>query len=493
MNIIFLLIDGFQNAFLFENIIGGLLGVIGGTILGIIPGLGPALGTSLLLPITYGMSPSVAFITLIGMYVGGQYGGSISAILLNIPGTSANVATAFDGYPLTKKGQSGLAIGIATLFSVLGGIFGSIVLVFTAPQLAKFALKFGPPEYFVLAMFGLSVVVTLAGKSILKGLLSCFIGLFVAAIGLDPVSGVGRYMFGMVAIGDGISLVPLMIGLFAVSEAFVFVNQTETVSRIRSKIQGSLIPTLKDIRKSFTNFLRGSIIGTFIGILPGAGGTIAGFVAYGEAVRNSKEPEKFGKGAIEGIAATESANNAACGGALIPMLALGIPGSSITAIILGGFILHGIRPGPLLFTQHTKLLYTVLAGTILVNIIMYPVGLLGAKIFSKVLDVPKSILSPTILLFSVIGSYSIRNSILDIWIMLIFGLLGFIMCKFKIPTAPLILGVVLGEMAETSLRRGLLITGDFISFFTRPIVIILTILTILSFLSPYIRSRIKKK
>ena len=484
------ILTGLGAAFYPINFLAMLIGLIGGITLGAIPGLGAALGITLLLPLTYSLGPIPAFIMMGGMYAGAQYGGSISAILLKMPGTAAAAATTFDGHPLARKGMAGQAIGMATLGSSLGGLFGVIVMIFLAPQLARLALRFGPPEYFALAMFGLSIVGALTAKSVVKGIISVALGLFFATVGLDPISGVPRYIFGIYGLMDGIHFVPLMIGLFAMAEVISRAAEGHQAEHKQAEVITNLIPKLEDIKACGITIMRSALIGTGIGILPGAGGTIASFLAYSDALRNSKEPEKFGQGCLEGVAAPESANNAACGGAMVPLLSLGIPGSSVTAIMLGAFILHGLHPGPMLFTQQQHFVNAIFGGLVLTNIAMLPVGLLGARIFSKVMDVPYYILGPIISIFAVVGSYSIRNSYFDVWVMLIFGVLGFIMNSLSIPTSPMVLGVVLGTMAETSLRRGMLVVGgNAIAFLTRPVVAVLLLLTVFSFVSPFFRTK----
>jgi putative tricarboxylic transport membrane protein len=482
------LMVGFMTIMEPMNFLSVFIGVLGGMIIGAMPGLTAPMGVALLIPFTYGMAPVPAITMLVSLYCGATFGGSIAAILVHAPGTPAAAATTFDGYPLAQKGQAGKALGMACISSSIGGLFSVFVLILLAPVLAEIAIKFGPPEYFALAIFGLSMISSLGSKSVVKNLLGGTIGVFIACVGMDGISGFSRYDFGITHLMDGISFIPVMIGLFAATEVF---RQAEKGIRkvvIDRKISG-LLPTWKEIKSVKTTLIRSSLIGTFIGILPAEGGTVASFIGYNEAKRFSKNPEKFGTGCLEGVAAPECANNAATGGAMIPTMALGIPGSGTTAVILGALLIHGMRPGPLLFIQHVNVVYAVFIGMFLANLMFLGLGLGGAKVFSQILRVPNYVLSPIILVLCVVGTYALHNNMADVWIMLICGLVGYKMKEYGFAAAPIVLGLVLGELIEISLRRTLIVydNNPFV-FFTRPWSLAFIILTILGLCSPAIRS-----
>jgi len=470
------------------NFLAVFSGVLMGIIIGALPGLTSPMGVALLIPFTYTMEPVPAICMLVALYCGGTFGGSISAILVHAPGTPAAAATTFDGYPLAQKGQAGKALGMACVSSTIGGLFSVIILILLAPTLAEIAIRFGPPEYFALAVFGLSMISSLGAKAVLKNLIGGTIGVFIACVGMDEISGFGRYDFGLTHLMDGISFIPVMIGLFAATEVF---RQADIGIRkvvVDRKISG-LLPTWQEIKSVKTTLIRSSLIGTFIGILPAEGGTVASFIGYNEAKRFSKEPEKFGTGVLDGIAGPECANNAATGGAMIPTMALGIPGSGTTAVILGALLVQGMRPGPLLFLQHADVVYSVFVGMFFANIMFLFLGLLGAKVFSKVLLVPNYVLSPIILVLCMVGTYALHNNMADVWIMLACGIIGYKMKEYGFAAAPIVLGLVLGELIEISLRRSLIVfeNNPFI-FFTRPWSATFLILTVLGLCSPKIRT-----
>jgi len=383
------LIVGFMTIIEPMNFLAVFVGVLGGMILGAMPGLTAPMGVALLIPFTYGMAPVPAITMLVSLYCGATFGGSIAAILVHAPGTPAAAATTFDGYPLAQKGQAGKALGMACISSAIGGLFSVVVLIMLAPLLAEVAIKFGPPEYFALSIFGLSMISSLGSKSVAKNLLGGTIGVFIACIGMDEISGFSRYDFGLTHLMDGVSFIPVMIGLFAATEIFRQAESGVKKIVIDKKISG-MLPTWKEIKSVKTTLTRSSLIGTFIGILPAEGGTVASFIGYNEAKRFSKTPEKFGTGCLEGIAGPECANNAATGGAMIPTMALGIPGSGTTAVILGALLIHGMRPGPLLFIQNADVVYAVFVGMFFANVIFLGLGLGGAKIFSQILRFPQT-------------------------------------------------------------------------------------------------------
>ena len=487
------LLMGFMTIMEPMNFLAVFVGVLGGMIIGAMPGLTAPMGVALLIPFTYGMMPVPAITMLVSLYCGATFGGSIAAILVHAPGTPAAAATTFDGYPLAQKGQAGKALGMACISSAIGGLFSVVVLILLAPVLAEIAIKFGPPEYFALAIFGLSMISSLGSKSVVKNLLGGTIGVFIACVGMDGISGFSRYDFGSKHLMDGISFIPVMIGLFAATEIF---RQAEGGIRkvvIDRKISG-LLPTWKEIKSVKTTLIRSSLIGTFIGILPAEGGTVASFIGYNEAKRFSKTPENFGTGCLEGVAAPECANNAATGGAMIPTMALGIPGSGTTAVILGALLIHGMRPGPLLFIQHVEVVYAVFIGMFVANVMFLGLGLGGAKIFSQILRVPNYVLSPIILVLCVVGTYALHNNMADVWIMLVCGLIGYKMKSYGFAAAPIVLGLVLGELIEISLRRSLIVfdNNPFI-FFTRPWSLAFIILTILGLCSPAIRTWLENR
>lgn len=460
------------------------LGVAGGIIVGAIPGLTGSVGIILLLPFIYQLDASTAIVMLCGMFCGAIYGGSISAILISIPGTPSAAATVLDGYPLAQKGEAGKAIGIATIASTTGGIISTFCLMFIAPQLARFALKFGPEEYFALMIFGLTIIASVSGESLVKGLISGFFGLLIATIGLDPVTGYARFSFNIPNLMTGFPLLPVLIGLFAISQIFI---QLEAVGKkiihFKQKIK-NVLPSFKELKGLFTVIIASSFLGTFIGIIPGTGGTIASFLAYSEAKRWSKDPDSFGRGNIIGVAAPEAANNGTTGGAMVPLLSLGIPGDVITAVMLGALLLIGIRPGPLLFREHPEIINSIFAGMLLANVLILLLGILSVRLFPQVLRTPAAILFPIIFTLCFLGAFSLNNSVYDMFIALIFGIIGYIMRKNNFPAAPVVLGVVLGPIAEDELGRALIIShGDWTVLFQSPLAIFFYVISIFSLLS----------
>ena len=487
------LIVGFMTIIEPMNFLAVFVGVLGGMILGAMPGLTAPMGVALLIPFTYGMMPVPAITMLVSLYCGATFGGSIAAILVHAPGTPAAAATTFDGYPLAQKGQAGKALGMACISSAIGGLFSVLVLIMLAPLLAEVAIKFGPPEYFALSIFGLSMISSLGSKSVAKNLLGGTIGVFIACVGMDEISGFSRYDFGLTHLMDGVSFIPVMIGLFAATEIFRQAEGGIKKIVVDKKISG-MLPTWKEIKSVKTTLVRSSLIGTFIGILPAEGGTVASFIGYNEAKRFSKTPEKFGTGCLEGVAAPECANNAATGGAMIPTMALGIPGSGTTAVILGALLIHGMRPGPLLFMQHANVVYAVFIGMFFANLMFLGLGLGGAKIFSQILRVPNYVLSPIILVLCFVGTYALHNNMADVWIMLICGLVGYKMKAYGFAAAPIVLGLVLGELIEISLRRSLIVfDNNAFVFFTRPWSLLFIVLTVLGLCAPFITSWLENR
>lgn len=457
------------------------LGVAGGIIVGALPGLTGSVGIILLLPFVFYLDASTAMVMLCGMFCGAIYGGSISAILISTPGTPSAAATVLDGYPLAQKGEAGKAIGVATIASTVGGIISTFCLMFIAPQLARFALKFGPEEYFALTVFGLTVIASVAGKSLIKGLISGFFGLLIATIGLDPITGYARFSFNIPNLMTGFPLLPVLIGLFAISQIFIQLESVgQHVHQYDQNIK-NVLPTWKELKQLSLVIISSSFLGTFIGVIPGTGGAIASFLAYNEARRWSKNPESFGQGNLAGIAAPEAANNGTTGGAMVPLLTLGIPGDVVTAVMLGALLLIGLRPGPLLFKEQPEVVSAIFAGLLLANVLILLLGILSVRLFPKVLKVPSQILFPIIMTLCFLGSFSLNNSVYDMFIALIFGVIGYIMRKNGFPAAPVVLGVILGPIAEDVLARALLISyGDWTVLFKSPIAIFFYVISILS-------------
>lgn len=449
-----------------------LLGTVIGIIFGSIPGLTSTMGVALCLPLTFSMTPLNGIAMLVALYVGGTSGGLISAILLKIPGTPSSVATTFDGAPMAAKGEAGKALGAGILYSFIGTVFSIIALIFIAPSLAKVALKFGPYEFFAICMFALTMIGSMVGDNLLRGLMSGVAGVMFSLFGIASIGGAERFTFGIRDLENGFDMLPVMIGLFAVAEILKVAADGLPVTQstaLSCKMKGFGI-TMKEFKEQSWNMVRSALLGIGIGILPGIGGATSNIVAYSVAKQQSKYPEKFGTGIVDGIIATETSNNASIGGALIPLLTLGIPGDTVTAMLLGALTLHGITPGPLLFKNSGKLVYGIFAAFIIATIMMLIVEYGGIKIFIKVLAVPKYILLPVILILCVVGTYGTNHSMFDVWTSLIFGVIGYFMAEHKFPQAPMILGFVLGPTIEENLIRGLMYSNNnFWTFFTSPI------------------------
>src|SRR5690625_3456883 len=488
------IISGFINAFQFVNIIAALISVTIGIIVGSLPGLSAAMGVALLIPITFGMPAETALIALAGVYCGAMYGGSISAILLHTPGTSSAAATAIDGYPMTLKGEAGKALATASVASFIGGIISSIALYTLSPLLASLALKFGPIEYFWLSIFGLTIIAGASSDSMLKGLISGALGLVLSTIGMDPMLGIPRFTFGNNALLEGLPFTATLIGLFSMSQVLLLAEKKLKDMRKAKKVEDKVLLNKDELKRITPVSVWSAIIGTVVGILPGAGGTIASFIGYNEAKRLSDNRDKFGTGVIEGVAGPEAANNAVTGGSLIPTLTLGIPGNSVTAILLGGLVIQGLRPGPDLFTIHGNITYTFFAGFVIVNIFMLLLGLIGVRLFAQVSRINDSILIPLIFMLSVVGSYSITNNFMDVWVMFIFGIIGYFVKKFNLNSAAIVLALILGPIGETGLRRTLIMhQGDYTVLFSSVISWVLIGISILSLSTPFVMSYLEKK
>jgi len=452
-----------------QNIIVMAVSVFFGIIAGIIPGLGPLIAIVIFMPFSFSFPAETGIISLLGLFIGGVYGGAITSITLGIPGTPAAAATVLDGYPMSQKGETGKAIALATTASVFGGIVSVLVLMTVAPLLARVALKFGPPEYTMLAILGLTAIASVSRESTIKGLISGILGLLIMTIGMDMFTAYERFTFGNPELRGGIPYIATLVGIFAVSRVMVFLEE-EAKRLLPPKGLAPRFPKLKEFKRLTGTYIKSSILGTGIGALPGVGTAIASFISYAEARRASKHPEKFGTGVPEGIVAAEAANNAVTGGALIPMLTLAIPGDPTTAVLMGAFFMHGLLPGPRLFQEHFHVIQGFFIAMLVGNIVMLFLGMYGSRLFLHALKIEKRILIPIILVMCFIGAYSLHHSLFDILIMWIFGVIGYIMRKLRIPLAPMVLGLVLSPLVEQSLRRSLTISrGSPWIFFTRPI------------------------
>ncbi len=451
-----------------------VVGVIVGLIIGAVPGLTVALAISLAIPLSYTLTPITAISLLLGIYKGGIYGGSITAILINTPGTPASAATMIDGYPMALQGKAGKALKMALYAAVFGDAFSIVILVVVAKPIASVALRFGPAEIFALLVFSLTVIAALAGQSLIKGAIAAGFGFMFSIVGLDQMTGVSRFTFGNLYLSSGIGLVPMSIGLFAISELLV---QAE---RKRSKGQSAILPpprtredefvTLADFRSCFRIFMRSSVIGSLIGALPGIGSTVAGFLSYADAKRVSRNPERFGHGALEGVAAADAGSNAVVGAAMIPMLTLGIPGDTITAILLGALLIHGVVVGPQIFQTHREFVFAIFAIMLLSIVVLWVVGEIGNWAFRRITEIPHAIIFPVVLALCVIGAYAIQENMIDVFIMFGFGILGFAMRKRDVPLPPLLIAFVLAPQTEIALRQSLIIShGNPVIFLTHPI------------------------
>nr|WP_211110042.1 tripartite tricarboxylate transporter permease [Acuticoccus mangrovi] len=477
-----------------------LLAMVGGTALGIaigaLPGLSATMGIAVLIPLTFGLDPMVGLGMMAGIYNGAMYGGAIPAVLLRIPGTPASIVTTFDGYPMAQKGQAGRALQIAVVSSAIGGMVSAIVLITLAPPLARVTLAFGPAEYFWVGVFGLSAIAVFVGKNPIKGILSACIGLLVGTVGIDTISGVERFTFGMTGLYDGFHIVVLLTGLYAVPPAIAMAEEAVKTGISRAKLRvKSEHGMFDDWRLLWKTWARSSFIGVLVGLLPGAGGNIAAFLSYNEAKRASRTPEEFGEGSPEGVAAGECGNNADNSAAMVPALTLGVPGSSVAAVILGGLLIHGLRPGPGLFRDHPDVVYGFMIQMFLTSLLLIFIGgMIGTRVFAHVLRLPRVLLVPLITALTAVGVYSINNSMFDLYMMLAFGMLGYAMERLDFPLAPAVLGLILGPMAEENMRLAILISqNDWSVFITRPISLIIATLTVLVLLFPVIRGFFDKR
>lgn len=468
------------------NLLLCLVGVFLGTVIGVLPGIGPMTGVALLIPLTFSLTPNSAIILMAGIYYGAMYGGSTTSILVNTPGESSSVVTCIDGYEMAKQGRAGPALAAAAIGSFIAGTFATLMLMIFGPLVAQIALRFGPPEFFSLMVAALTMVTSLAGRSIVKALLSTFFGLAIATIGIDMQSGVPRFTFGNPELLDGLEFLTVAIGLFALCEVLVnLADMTEAVQE-RLSIKGGLWMNKEDWKRFTPSCIRGTLSGFFVGGIAGAGAAVASFVSYGIEKKASKYRDELGKGAIEGVTGPESANNAAAGGALIHLLCLGIPGSGTTAIMLGALLMIGLQPGPLLFQQQPQFVWGLIASMYIGNAMLLVLNLPLVGMWVKLLDVPLYLLLNFIILFSFLGVYTMNNSVQDLFIMVGFGVIGYLMKRLDIPATPIILGIVLGRLMEEKMRQSLVISdGSLMIFLTRPISLFLLLLAVVSITNPY--------
>jgi len=473
--------SGFELLFQWQNLLIIPIGLLLGIVVGAIPGLTSDLGIILCIPLTYGMEPTTAILMLLAIYCGGTYGGSITAILINTPGTSANAATLFDGYPMTEKGHAFKALKMALYASTIGGLISAVVLLVAAPQIAKITLLFGPAEYFALSIFGLSVIAGVSNKNILKGLIGACIGIFVSTIGMDKISGTVRFTFGSIKLTAGIDLIIALIGLFAISEIMMKSQyDPEKDMKIAGKFAKDVI-TKEEYKRCRKPIGIGSIIGCIIGATPGTGGGLAAFIAYNQVKQASKHPETFGNGEIEGVAASESANNGACGATMIPMLTLGVPGDGATAILMGAFMVHGMVPGPTLFKESGNILYAIMFGLIIVNIFMYLIGNALIPFYANITKLPYELLASIVLSMCIAGAFSTNNRVYDVMIILVFGILAYFLRRMDFQLVPILLGIVLGPLAEVNFRRALVLSdGSMDIFIKRPISLAFILIAVIS-------------
>jgi len=491
MDLVQSVLYGFSVSLEPANLLACFVGVFVGTLIGVLPGIGSAATMSLLLPITYAMSPTASIIMLAGIYYGAMYGGSTTSILVNIPGEVTSVVTCLDGYQMARQGRAGAALGIAAFGSFIAGTLSVIGIMLLGPPIARLALRFGPPEITCLLLLSFTLVAHLTGGSRLKAAAMALLGLLLGTIGLDPIFATPRFTYGAITLMDGVGLVPMIMGLFGIAEVFLNLEKPPSQEVFKTQIRG-LLPSRGEWRDSAGAITRGSVLGFFLGILPGMGAIIPTFVSYGVERRLSRHPEKFGAGAIEGVAGPESANNAATGGSMIPLLTLGIPPNVVMAVLLGAFLLHGVHPGPLLLKEHPEIFWGVIASMYVGNAMLLVLNLPLIGLWVQLLRVPYRILFPLILLFCVIGVYSVSSNPWDIVIMLIFGVVGYLMKKFEYEPLPLVLAFVLGRMVEESVRQSLLLSrGSFAIFLFRPLAGVFLLAALILIFLPLIVPRVK--
>lgn len=487
MDVLSYLLQGFLTALTPGNLLFAFFGVVLGTMIGVLPGIGPTSGIAMLLPLTTVLDPTPALIMLAGIYYGAMYGGSTTAILVNIPGEVSSVPTALDGYQMARKGRAGPALAIAAISSFVAGTLSLVGLTFFAPSLAKFALAFGPPEYVGLMIVAFAVVINLSGKSMVKGLVSAMCGLSIPLIGLDPLTGVARFTFNDTNLLAGIDFISVIIGLFAISEILLNAEQ-EAATVFATKLKG-LMPTWQDIKDTAGTMLRATGIGFFLGLIPGCSPGVISFLAYDVEKRVSKHPEKFGTGAVEGVAAPEGANNAATSGNFVPLMSFGIPAGPALSVLLGGFLMYGLQPGPGLFEKNPQFVWALIASMYIGNVMLLVLNLPLVGLWARLLSIPYPVLAPMILIFSFIGAFTVRDKIFDVWIAFLFGIIGYFMKKLDYPTTPLVLCTILSSLFEVSLKQSLSMSqGSLAILFNRPISLTLILLAVvLTGLSLYAR------
>jgi putative tricarboxylic transport membrane protein len=473
------LMQGFATALSLQNLFWALVGCFIGTLVGVLPGIGPVSGIAILLPLTTVLPPTSAIIMMAAIYYGAMYGGSTTAIVVNIPGEASSVPTAIDGYEMAKQGKAGPALAISAISSFVAGTLSVIALTFFAPILAEFAVVFGPPEYFALMFMGLSLVISLSGRALLKGMISMALGLGAALIGQDPLTGAARLTFNTVTLNAGVDFISVIVGLFAISE--VMINVEQRITAITEMEITSWMPSWADIKQCGWTMIRCTAVGFFLGLLPGCAPSVTTFVAYDLEKRLSKHPERFGKGAIEGVAAPEGANNATSTAGFVPLFSFGLPTAPSMAVMLGGLMMYGLQPGPMLFAQNPQFVWAVIASMYIGNVMLLILNLPLVGMWAKICKIPFYILGPIIVFCAMIGTYSIRFQAFDVWVMLLFGVLGYFMRKLGFPVAPMVLASVLAQMLETALGQSLLISqGSPLIFFTRPISAVFMALALLS-------------
>lgn len=476
-----------------------IAGVLIGTVIGALPGLSATMGIAILTPVTFWFEPVDGFAMLMGLWNSAIFAGGISAILINTPGTPASITQAFDGYPMYKQGKGGLALGTNVIFSSFSGLFSTACLIFFAFPIAKFTVRFGPTEYFCLALFGLSMMITVSGSDVTKGIITGFLGLCISTVGLDPILSIKRFTFGNIHMLAGISFIPVMIGMFGIGEVLYQIysrrktNEADDSERLKNLALGRILPTRKEYKQLAKPAILSSMIATVIGAVPAAGGDISSIICWGQAKKMSKHPEEYGRGSLEGMAVSSCANNGVIGGAMTTMLTLGIPGDAVTAILIGSLMMYGMQPGTQLFTQHADFVINIMLLLIMANLVFLVFGLLTAKASARVLNVKQETVWNAVAILCVVGSFALNNSFFDVLIMFIAGLLGFVFKTMDFPPGPFILGILLGGMLESNLRRALVMShGSLSIFFTRPITLVLVMLIIFTFLWPFIKRRIDK-
>lgn len=488
------IMTGFQVAFSMEGILFVLIGVLIGTFIGMLPGLGPISAIAVMIPITFGMDPTIALVMMAGVYYGAIFGGSTSSILLNAPGVSGTVATAFDGYPMARQGKAGKALAIAAICSFVGGTVSVALLMLLAPALSSVAIAFGPPAYFALMFLGLTAITSLSEGSTIKALISAVVGFMVAVVGIDAQTGTQRFTFGNVNLLEGIDFLIIALGLFALAEVCSLIINRKDLSLDNTHKLGSLRITKKEFKEMSGPMTRQSFLGFLLGVLPGAGATIASFIGYISEKKLSKKPEEFGKGSVKGLAAPETANNAATSGAFVPLLSLGIPGSGTTAVMLGAFLVLGVQPGPLLMTDHPEIFWGIIASMYIGNVFLLILNLPLIPYISKILKIPRPLLISLVIMFSIIGVYAINFNTFDLYMLLLFGVIGFLMRLFHFPAPPFILAFILGGMMEQAFRQSLTISnGSFLVFVKEPIALTLLIIGFVSFTFPIVKQLRKRK